>query len=76
MTSEQKAKFYRYWKVAFKYLFSVFFAIVTIRVIVILLADRDESMTIGSITLGYVIITFGSLGLSMLLAFIAVKKED
>lgn len=76
MTSEQKAKFNKYWKVVFKYLFSVFFAIVTIRIVMILLADKNESMTIASITLGYVIITFGSLGLSMLLAFIAVKKED
>ena len=76
MTSEQKAKFNKYWKVVFKYLFSVFFAIVTIRIVMILLADKNESMTIASIILGYVIITFGSLGLSMLLAFIAVKKED
>jgi hypothetical protein len=75
MTNEEKEKFNKYWKVGFKYLFLTFFIIVTARVAFVIAAESQESMTIGSILLAYSIITLGSLGLSLLVAFMAIQKE-
>ena len=75
MNVEEKNKFNIYWKTSFKYLFIVFFVIVTSRLILLFMTERDDSVTLVSIALGYSIITFGSLFLALTLAFIAIQKE-
>lgn len=75
MTSEEKTKFNKYWKVVFKYLFLIYFVVITARLILILVTDNAESMTLYSIVLGYSIGLLGSFALSILIAYRGVNSE-
>lgn len=75
MNNDEKDKFNRYWKIGFKYLFLIYFTIITVRLVFLLVTDNTESMTMYSIMLGYSIGFFGSLIMSVLLAYKAVNSE-
>ncbi len=75
MNELEKINFKLYFKLSFKYIFSILFVIVTLRVFMIVLSERDEAMSFGSIALGYSIITLGALVVSLLLATFIVYGE-
>jgi hypothetical protein len=75
MTNEERKKFYRYCVGVFKPLFLVFCFFVTVRIIFLIATGNDESMSFSSIALGYGISAAGSLGLSLIVAFMGIHNE-
>ncbi len=75
LESSEIDNFNRYWKVGFKYLFIVFFIIVTSRLILLYANDDTNSVSVYSVLLGYVIALTGSLFLALSVALMAIFKE-